>query len=126
MCLRLAGIYGPQRLLARLDSLRSGQTFRGRGDAWLNLIHVDDAVRAIMQCEQNWRPREIVNVCDDRPITRHEFYSELASRIGAPEPKFELDGTLNKRIDNAKLRDLGVELEFQSIDEGLPHALAVK
>jgi len=123
MCLRLAGIYGPQRLLARLDSIRSGQPFRGCGDAWLNLIHVDDAVKTVEQCRENWQPGETVNVGDDRPITRSEFYTTLAALVNAPKPKFEGGDGLNKRIDNSKLHTLGVTLDFPSIDEGLPNSL---
>ena len=47
--LRLAGIYGPGRLLSRVDALRNGLTLAGRGDSWLNLIYVDDAVSAIFK-----------------------------------------------------------------------------
>ena len=46
--LRLAGIYGPGRLLTRIDQLRSGTPLSGNSDAWLNLIHVDDAARIVL------------------------------------------------------------------------------
>ena len=49
--LRLAGIYGPGRLLSRIDALKSGLVLAGHGDAFLNLIHVDDAVTAIEACQ---------------------------------------------------------------------------
>src|SRR5207302_4243129 len=42
--LRLAGIYGPGRLVARIEALRAVLVLEGNPDAWLNMIHVDDAV----------------------------------------------------------------------------------
>ena len=36
--LRLAGLYGPGRLLRRVDALKSGSPISGNPDGWLNLI----------------------------------------------------------------------------------------
>ena len=55
--LRLAGIYGPGRLIARMEALRAGIAPEGNPDAWLNLIHVDDAVSAVLACERRAVPR---------------------------------------------------------------------
>ncbi|HID24230.1 MAG TPA: NAD-dependent epimerase/dehydratase family protein, partial [Planctomycetaceae bacterium] len=44
--LRLSGLYGPGRLRSRIEHIRSGRPLDSAPDAWLNLIHVDDAVRA--------------------------------------------------------------------------------
>ena len=85
--LRLAGIYGPGRLVARVAALRAGLVLEGNPDAWLNLIHVDDAVAAILACERLGRPGATYVVCDDHPIRRLEYYSLLANLIGAPPPK---------------------------------------
>src|SRR5690606_29190096 len=56
--LRLAGIYGPGRLLRRVEQLRSGDPIGGNPEAWLNLIHVDDAATAVLACEQRFTPGE--------------------------------------------------------------------
>ena len=142
--LRLAGIYGPQRLLRRTELLHGGVPLEGRADAWLNLIHVDDAVRAVIACEERGRPNETYLVCDNRPARRSEYFAMLASLIGAPEPRFEASAgeapscgepsggeplrsllNLNKRCCNRKLREeLGVELAFPTFAEGLPQALS--
>ncbi|MDR2981173.1 MAG: NAD-dependent epimerase/dehydratase family protein, partial [Puniceicoccales bacterium] len=46
--LRLGGVYGPRRHYL-LDTLRQGQVeIPGRGDFYINFIHRDDAVRAIL------------------------------------------------------------------------------
>jgi nucleoside-diphosphate-sugar epimerase len=132
--LRLAGIYGPGRLLARIEQLRRGEPVSGNPDAWLNLIHVDDAVRAVLAAEQRGRFGETYLVSDDRPLRRAEYYSALSASHGAPPPRFaDLAANaverqqLNKRCVNRRLRhELAVELEYSTIIEGLaglPEAL---
>lgn len=129
--LRLSGIYGPGRLLSRVESLRAGEPLSGRGDAWLNLIHVDDAASAVLACEERGQPGATYLITDDRPIRRDEYYGQLASLIAAPQPTF-LDGQpaqrgsggLNKRCSNEQARaELGLTLRYSSITAGLPHAL---
>lgn len=85
--LRLAGIYGPGRLVARIAELRAGLVLEGNPEAWLNLIHVDDAVASIVACERRGTPGSTYLVCDDHPCRRHEYYSLLAALIGAPSPR---------------------------------------
>ncbi len=131
--LRLAGIYGPGRLLSRIESLRAGTPILGRGDSWLNLIHVDDAVRAIVKCATIQAAGTTYNVVDDRPIERREYFSRLAQLIGAPEPTFDANqpaargaGGLNKRCSNYKLREaVGWTPTFTSIDSGLPASIGI-
>ena len=40
--LRFSGIYGPGRLLRRIESIRTAEPIEGNPEAYLNLIHVDD------------------------------------------------------------------------------------
>jgi nucleoside-diphosphate-sugar epimerase len=126
--LRLAGIYGPGRLIARVASIQSGEPLAGNPDAWLNLIHIDDAVRAVLACESRGRPGATYLVCDDEPPTRREYYETLARLVGAPRPTFteatgEAANSLNKRCSNRRLREeLQVELQYPTIAAGLPHA----
>ena len=126
--LRLTGIYGPHRLLQRVDALRAGEPIAGDPDGWLNLIHVGDAVNAVLACEERGRAGETYLVCDDEPVRRRDYYARLASVIGAPVPQFEGSGGrtsgLNKRCSNRKLREeLGVELAFPTYREGLLDSL---
>lgn len=128
--LRLSGIYGPGRLLSRIESLRAGETIAGRGDAWLNLIHVDDAVAAILASEQQSQPGQVFLVTDDQPIRREEYYGLLAQLAGASPPVFEANiphrgsNGLNKRCSNRRMRtELGVVLRYPTINAGLIHAL---
>lgn len=124
--LRLAGIYGPDRLLARVDALRSGTPFSGNPDAFLNLIHVADVVATILACETRGRAGATYLVCDDEPITRRRYFETLASLVGAPAPTFteENAASLNKRCRNQRIHEeLNVRLRFPTIDTGLAHAL---
>ena len=134
--LRLAGIYGPDRLLTRIDSLKAGTPFAGRADSWLNLIHVDDAAEAVMNCatatSTSDSPRvEIYNVVDDQPITRGDFYTGLARLVNAPMPNFDEtrpsergSGGLNKRCSNKRFRDQwNWSPRYPSSETGLPASL---
>ena len=129
--LRLAGLYGPGRLLSRIESLQRGDPLAGRPDAWLNLIHVDDAVATILKVERHWSAGETYLICDDRPVMRVDYFSALAKLVGAPPPRFDAtmparrgSGGLNKRCSNRKLRDrLGVTLRYPTLKEGLPAAM---
>lgn len=129
--LRLSGIYGPERLLARRQSLLAGNPLTGNPASWLNLIHVEDAVTAVLGAETVLPPGELLLVSDDTPIPRYQYYSMLARMIGAAEPTYQpsdphdpQSGALNKRCRNAKLRKmLGAPLRFSSIAEGLPYSV---
>ncbi len=125
--LRLAGIYGPGRLLTRIDQLRSGTPLSGNSEAWLNLIHVDDAARVVLAAEQRGIAGATYLVCDDQPLQRRDYYAALANRAGAPPVRFvNLAGdaperrSLNKRCVNRRLREtLQVELQFPTVIDGL-------
>lgn len=129
--LRLAGLYGPGRLLAKTSQLRLREPLPGRGDAWLNLIHVDDAVACVLASEQLGSHGETYLVCDDQPVQRAEYYSALAELIGAQPPHFQEaapvshgSGLLNKRCSNRKLHaHLGITLRYPTYREGLVQAV---
>ncbi len=125
--LRLSGIYGPGRVLARIEQLMSRTRLTGNPNAWLNLIHVEDAAAAAIIASEHGQLGGTYLVSDDRPIHRYEYYRTLAELVGAPEPLFsEITADsperlkLNKRCSNKKLREqLGVKLRFPTFIEGL-------
>jgi nucleoside-diphosphate-sugar epimerase len=124
--LRLAGIYGPGRLVARIESLRGGLVAEGNPEAWLNLIHIEDAVAAVLSCERRGLSGSTYVASDDHPCRRREYYSLLAWMAGAPQPRFESPSPagLNKRCSNRRLHEeLQVVLRFPRFNVGLPHAL---
>lgn len=125
--LRLTGLYGPGRLLARREALQQGTPLAGSPQAWLNLIHVEDAAEAAVAAADRPAPEPIYLVTDDRPVTRGEYFSRLAELCGAPPPRFDPAQTprhgpgLNKRCRNERLRtSLGVSLRYPTLEEGLP------
>ncbi len=128
---RLAGIYGPGRLLSRVADLQAGTPLPGDPAAWLNLIHVDDAARVVVDIAEHPTASGIVLVADDRPVERGEYYAQLAALVGAPPPRFDASqsrargsGGLNKRCSNRRLKsDFGVTLRYPTIETGLPAAL---
>lgn len=128
--LRLSGIYGPDRLLSRIATLQAGQVFTGNPEAWLNLIHVDDAALAIDHCLRVPDPGKLYLISDDSPVHRRDYYHHLARLVGAPEPRFEAltDQTrrqFNKRCQNLQAkRDLGWQPRFPTYRDGLQQALS--
>jgi nucleoside-diphosphate-sugar epimerase len=126
--LRFTGLYGPGRLLRRVESVRAGEPIPANPEAWLNLIHVDDGARIIDMLAGRRDQTPTFVVTDNRPIRRSEYYTRLAALVGGPSPSFEPTtadrGSLNKRCSNARLREeLGDVLRFPTIEVGLPAAL---
>ncbi len=122
--LRFAGIYGPDRILRR-QALLKGEPLVGDSEKWLNLIHVDDGVQAVLAAEANGKPCETYLVADGEPVRRRDFYTLAAEVIGAPSARFESSGQptreANRRISNWKVnRELGFVPRYPSYREGLP------
>jgi nucleoside-diphosphate-sugar epimerase len=124
--LRLAGIYGPNRLI-RAAALRAGEPLSGDPEQWLNLIHVEDGASAVIAAVEGEIAGRVVNVCDDHSVRRREFYTRMAEVLGAPAPWFppEVDvmvaDAANRRIVNRRMHtELGVTLRYPSYREGLP------
>ncbi len=126
--LRFSGIYGPGRLLRR-QTIEKGEPIVGDADKWLNLIHRDDGVRAVLAAETRGTPGCVYNVCDDHPVRRRYFYTTLARVLGAAPPMFVTPPAnqpippherAHRRINNLRLkRDLGVVLQYPNYDQGL-------
>jgi nucleoside-diphosphate-sugar epimerase len=122
--LRFAGIYGPARVIRRADVER-GEPLAADPAGWLNLIHVEDGAAAVLAAAEQGEPGAIYNVTDDRPVTRREFYTEMAALLGAPSPRFAAaTERSNRRVSNRRMRsELGVELQFPDFRTGLRDAI---
>lgn len=131
--LRMAGIYGPGRI-PNLDALRRGEPIAVPPDGYLNLIHVDDAAAVVLAAERQALAPRLYLVSDGQPVLRREYYQELARLAGAPAPRFVLPSAQapvaaralsDKRVCNERLlRELQVEIRYQSYREGLASILA--
>ena len=120
LVLRLAGLYGPGRVPRSAD-VTAGRPVAGSPDAYLNLIHVEDAARAVVAAAAlgPGTGRTYV-VSDGSPPTRTEYVRQLATRLGVSPPRFEGGSGLGKRVRNARaVRELGLRLKYLSYREGL-------
>jgi len=119
--LRLAGLYGPGRL-PHSAAVLAGATIRGSSDAFLNLVHVDDAARAVVAAADGPGPRGTICylVSDGAPLTRGAYVELVASHLKAATPTCAGGAGLGKRVRNARMRDgLGVAPRYASVSEGL-------
>ena len=126
--LRFAGIYGLGRLM-RQEALLKGEPVVGNPDKWLNLIHAEDGVTAVLAAESRGKPGEVYNVCDSQPVRRRDFYECLAQLLGAPPCHFEQSvpgfPEANRRVINRRLCvELAVTLQSPSYLQGLPASLS--
>ena len=98
LVLRLAGLYGPGRLPQSAD-VTAGRPIAGSPDAYLNLIHVEDAAAAVVAAAALGpvTGRTYV-VSDGHPPTRGEYQRWLATQLGVPRPVFEGGSGLGKRV----------------------------
>lgn len=130
--LRLAGIYGPDRLIHRRELL-AGKPIAVASDAWLNLIHIDDAVEAILAAAERGKPPRVYLVADGHPTDRRTYTRRAAELMGLPAPIFaevppgQLSGRhdgSSKRVSSARLRtELGVALKYADFNAGVAAAL---
>ncbi|MEZ6128412.1 MAG: NAD-dependent epimerase/dehydratase family protein [Planctomycetaceae bacterium] len=105
LVLRMAGIYGPDRLLRRTQDLLSKSPLAGEPDHDLNLIHVDDAVRMVRYAASAMNIPDVINVVNSGTVTRRIYYERLAELVSAPAPVFDGAGnsTLRPRSGNKRV-----------------------
>lgn len=129
--LRLSGIYGPKRHYL-LNQIQSSKVIAGSGDYFMNMIHVDDILSAILKLINSEEPiaSGIYNLSDDTPTRKEDVVKWLAEQLNLSVPSFDKDllsqrnasrktRTKNRRIANRKLKDsLGLALKYPSFKEG--------
>ncbi len=134
---RISGIYGPGRTLRR--SLERGDYLLIRDlDTWVNRIHVDDLVSALIAACWRGIDGRVYNLVDDAPHRSSEFALLAAELHGLSAPQWvdreEAEarygpGRLrrklsNKRVRNRRMREeLEVELRYPDYRTGLPAAV---
>ncbi len=135
--LRLAGIYGPNRHYL-LNQIMSGEPeMAGAGNAYLNLIRVEDICSAIwgIWSADSSALNTTYNVADNQPALKSEVVEWLALQTGQPVPTFNPEKSIRRRhlpngklpnriISNAKLKaSIGWEPEYPTYREGFLNLL---
>ncbi len=131
--LRVAGIYGPDRL--PLNRIREGLPLvRAEEAPYTNRIHEDDLVQICVAAMERPVAGEVFNVSDGSPGSMAEYFDAIAERAGLPAPpKIPMGeaaaklspGMLSymresRQLDNRKMLELlDVELRYPSLAEGL-------
>ena len=133
--LRMSGIYGPGRIPRRRE-LEAGRPLAAPQAGYLNLVHVDDAARAVLAAERDRGGPLVSCVSDGNPVLRGDYYRYLAQLLGAPEPQFveapedspaRLRAGSNKQVSSTRFRNrLGFQFEYPSYREGLAAIVAAE
>lgn len=126
--MRLAGIYGPDRV-PRAADIREGKPIPAPSSGALNLIHVEDAVQAICRVADQENVSPVYIVSDGCPVERRDYYQEVARLLDAPRPSFveppadspaARRASADRRMTNRRLvEELGFRPKFPSYVEGL-------
>jgi len=129
--LRLAGIYGPNRV-PNCQNVLNNTPIKTSPNSYLNLIHVEDAAQAVTAAIEKADQSKYV-VSDDRPTKRADYYSFIAQYLKASPPTFinindpstnhsRAEG--NKRVWNRKMKNtLLPKLKYPTFEQGLPNLL---
>lgn len=129
--LRLSGIYGPGRAVYWSHYVREQRPVPGDGSRWVNMIHRDDVIGAILHVlPLPNAPGQIYNVTDNQPVRLKELLDWIAQQtdrpplhFGAPEDPARRRGLTSKQVSNQKLRALGWQPVYPTYREGYPPLL---
>jgi nucleoside-diphosphate-sugar epimerase len=125
--LRVAGIYGPGRGHLFQQYLRNEAKIPGRGERFINMIHLDDVVGSITAALQSGRAGDIYNAVDDESIAQIHFFRWLSETLGKEMPPFATEaenaerkrGLTNKKVQNRRLKmELGYQFKFPNFRLG--------
>lgn len=111
--LRLGGIYGPGRGLVHMFGDLAGSTIPGKGDRFINWVHLDDIIGAIDFIRLN-ELGGIYNLVDDSRMTVKEQVKLVCSHYNLPPVNWDASrvGIQRKSLQvcNDKLKAAGYEL----------------
>jgi nucleoside-diphosphate-sugar epimerase len=125
--LRVAGIYGPDRGHWFKQFLKNEAHIEGDGARFLNMIHRDDLIGAILAALKSGRAGEIYNAVDDEPVSQLHFFQWLVQALDQPLPPSGPEnpgenrkrGVTNKRVSNRRLKmELGYQFKYPNFRKG--------
>lgn len=116
--LRLGGIYGPGRELAKIYSRIAGTTRPGPGTDAANWVHLADIVGAIAFA-QHRRLAGIYNLVGTVPLSTGELLQQVLAAHNLPpvtwDPNQASLRPYNARVSNQKLRTAGYDFLYPEI-----------
>ena len=120
--LRLGGIYGPERT-ELIDRVRRGEAKREKTDRYLNLIHLEDIVGALVHMMSVDEPDAVYVAVDSDPQPRNQLLCWIAQQLGLADPPVATQSNSrrpprNRRCSNARLRASGYVFKYPSCLEG--------
>jgi nucleoside-diphosphate-sugar epimerase len=128
---RLAGIYGPGRSALLTTFVNGTATIAPSNDRFVNQVHRDDIASALFLLlnREVVSPGQIYNVADDQPLLQSACYGWLAQRLNRPLPPIRKSeqprkrGDTNKRVSNAKLRQLGWTPQYPTFNDAMEKSI---
>ncbi len=129
---RLAGIYSHEFNI--LKRLKSGKAqIVNKKNHFFSRIHVEDIANILYKSIENFKNKEIYNICDDKPAPQGEVaaYGAKLLKLNQPTP-IELEEVESeilknffkdsKKVDNKKMKTFfNYSLKFPTYVEGLNH-----
>ncbi len=124
---RLAPLYGPGRSVLLKKFLDGSGCVHGAGDRWLNYVHRDDAVAALVVLAVSDCRHQCYNVVDAVPMVKADVYGFLSELTGLEIPADDgcssRRGGTNQRVSSALLMALGWQPLYPSFADGAPGVL---
>ncbi len=127
---RLAGIYSNEYNI--LKRLKLGKALIvNKKNHFFSRIHVDDIANILFKSIENFKNREIYNICDDKPASQDEVATYGAKLLNLKKPKpielNEIESEMlknfykdSKRVDNKKMKNFfNYKLKHPTYVEGL-------
>jgi len=130
--LRVPGIYAPERL--PLKRLREGTpALLPEDDVYTNHIQADDLARIIVQALRRALPNRVYHAVDATRMKMGDYFDAVADAYGLPRPprlarealRAQVSPMLlsfmseSRRLDNTRLRELGVRLRYPDVAAAL-------
>ena len=110
--LRLGGIYGPGRTLARIYGRIAGTTRPGTGEEIANWVHLNDIVNAI-DWARSQQLSGIYNLVQDELIPRRELITKVCEKNDLSPVQWDNNPpsppNRNVRLSNQKIKDTGYQ-----------------
>ena len=124
-CIRLAGIYGPDRTRL-LKRVRNRNIFFPKDPPmYRNLIHQNDVLGILLHLVSLRQPCPLYNGVDNEPVSCFDLVEWMSIRLGVSggrraghKTPMSIRGASNKRCSNQRLIQSGYQLKYATYREG--------